>query len=121
MLDLGLVTRVVPDHELRDTVQAFTDKLADKSPAVLRRMKAVANRAMNVDASAARAEEMQQLRAHMRSWDIVEGLAEVDATRKTTKRGYGARREGHSGKHIALAQAGGSTGKLGQRPKKQKS
>ena len=40
MMDWGLVNTVVPDAELHDAVQAFTDKLADKSPAVLRRMKA---------------------------------------------------------------------------------
>ncbi|WP_263596487.1 enoyl-CoA hydratase/isomerase family protein [Pseudosulfitobacter pseudonitzschiae] len=39
MMDWGLVNKVVPDAELHDAVQAFTDKLADKSPAVLRRMK----------------------------------------------------------------------------------
>jgi enoyl-CoA hydratase/carnithine racemase len=88
MMDWGLVNKVVPDDELRDTVQAFTDKLAEKSPAVLRRMKAVANRAMNVDEPAALAEEMLNLRAHMRSWDIREGLAAFAEKRKPQFRGY---------------------------------
>ena len=40
MMDWGLVNKVVPDADLRNAVQVFTDKLSDKSPAVLRRMKA---------------------------------------------------------------------------------
>ena len=88
MMDCGLVNRVVPDDALRDTVQAFTDKLADKSPAVLRRMKAVANRAMNVDEPSALAEEMLNLRAHMRSWDFREGLTAFAEKRKPQFRGY---------------------------------
>lgn len=88
MMDWGLVNAVVPDDALRDTVQAFTDKLADKSPAVLRRMKAVANRAMNVDEPAALAEEMLNLRAHMRSWDFREGLAAFAEKRKPQFRGH---------------------------------
>jgi len=88
MMDWGLVNKVVPDEALRDTVQAFTNKLADKSPAVLRRMKAVANRAMNVDEPSALAEEMLNLRAHMRSWDIREGLAAFAEKRKPQFRGY---------------------------------
>jgi enoyl-CoA hydratase/carnithine racemase len=88
MMEWGLVNKVVADEALRDTVQAFTDKLAEKSPAVLRRMKAVANRAMNVDEPAALAEEMLNLRAHMRSWDIQEGLTAFAEKRKPQFRGY---------------------------------
>lgn len=88
MMDWGLVNAVMPDDALRDTVQAFTDRLSDKSPAVLRRMKAVANRAMNVDEPAALAEEMLNLRAHMRSWDFREGLAAFAEKREPEFRGY---------------------------------
>lgn len=87
MMDWGLVNKVVPDAELHDAVQAFTDKLADKSPAVLRRMKAVANRSLNVDEAAALSEEMLNLRAHMRSWDMREGLAAFNEKRKPQFRG----------------------------------
>ena len=83
-----LFRSVVPDAELHDAVQAFTDKLADKSPAVLRRMKAVANRSLNVDEAAALSEEMLNLRAHMRSWDMREGLAAFNEKRKPQFRGY---------------------------------
>ena len=88
MMDWGLVSKVVPDAELHDAVQAFTDKLADKSPAVLRRMKAVANRSLNVDEAAALSEEMLNLRAHIRSWDMREGLAVFNEKRKPQFRGY---------------------------------
>lgn len=88
MMDWGLVNQVVPDGDLRRVVQDFTDRLSDKSPAVLRRMKAVANRAMNLDEPAALAEEMVNLRAHMRSWDMQEGLAAFREKRKPQFRGY---------------------------------
>ena len=88
MMDWGLVNKVVPDAELRDAVQAFTDRLADKSPAVLRRMKAVANRSLDVDETAALSEEMLNLRAHMRSLDMREGLSAFNEKRKPQFRGY---------------------------------
>ncbi|EIE49667.1 enoyl-CoA hydratase [Salipiger aestuarii] len=88
MMDWGLVNTVVPDAQLRGSVQALTDRLADKSPAVLRRMKAVANRSLNVDEAAALAEEMLNLRAHMRSWDMREGLTAFTEKRKPQFRGY---------------------------------
>ena len=87
-MEWGLVNKVVPDADLRDAVQAFTDKLSDKSPAVLRRMKAVSNRSLNVDETAALAEEMLNLRAHMRSWDMREGLTAFAEKRKPKFRGY---------------------------------
>jgi len=88
MMEWGLVNKVVADAQLREAVQAFTDKLSDKSPAVLRRMKTVANRSLNVDETAALAEEMLNLRAHMRSWDMHEGLAAFVEKRKPQFRGY---------------------------------
>ena len=88
MMDWGLVNKVVADEDLRDAVQAFANKLADKSPAVLRRMKAVANRSLDVDETAALSEEMLNLRAHMRSWDMHEGLSAFNEKRKPQFRGY---------------------------------
>ena len=87
-MDWGLVNKVVADAELRDAVQAFTNRIADKSPTVLRRMKTVANRSLNVDETAALAEEMLNLRAHMRSWDMREGLTAFNEKRKPQFRGY---------------------------------
>ena len=88
MMEYGLVNRVLPDAELRQTVQDYADKLSDKSPAVLRRMKDVANRSMDVDLKSALADEMLNLRAHLRSWDIKEGLSAFVEKRKPKFRGY---------------------------------
>ena len=88
MMDWGLVNRVVADDDLRDAVQTYADKLSDKSPAVLRRMKTMANRAMNTDEQSALAEEMLHLLAHMRSWDMQEGLSAFAEKRKPKFRGY---------------------------------
>ncbi|MDV4146391.1 enoyl-CoA hydratase/isomerase family protein [Shimia sp. FJ5] len=88
MMDWGLVNKVVADEDLRQAVQVFTDRLAEKSPAVLRRMKTVANRSLDVDETAALSEEMLNLRAHMRSWDMHEGLSAFNEKRKPQFRGY---------------------------------
>ncbi len=88
MMDWGLINKVVPDAELRDAVQDFADKLTEKSPAVLRRMKTVANRAMNTDEPSALVDEMLTSRVHMRSWDMQEGLAAFSEKRKPQFRGY---------------------------------
>ncbi|MFG6637541.1 enoyl-CoA hydratase/isomerase family protein [Pseudooceanicola atlanticus] len=88
MMDWGLVNKVIADEDLRQAVQAFTDRLAEKSPAVLRRMKTVANRSLDVDETAALSEEMLNLRAHMRSWDMHEGLSAFNEKRKPQFRGY---------------------------------
>ena len=88
MMDWGLVNRVVADDDLRDAVQTYADKLSDKSPAVLRRMKTMANRAMNTDEQSALAEEMLHLLTHMRSWDMQEGLSAFAEKRKPKFRGY---------------------------------
>lgn len=88
MMDFGLVNKVLPDDELRQAVQDFSDRLSAKSPAVLRRMKTVANRSMDLDEQAALADEMLNLRAHLRSWDLQEGLAAFVEKRKPEFRGY---------------------------------
>jgi len=88
MMEFGLVNKVVPDDELRQAVQDFTDKLSDKSPAVLRRMKSVANRSMDIDLKSALAEELLNLREHLRSWDLHEGLSAFAEKRKPKFRGY---------------------------------
>jgi len=88
MMDWGLVNRVVADDDLRGAVQTYADKLSDKSPAVLRRMKTMANRAMNTDEQSALAEEMLHLLSHMRSWDMQEGLSAFAEKRKPKFRGY---------------------------------
>jgi enoyl-CoA hydratase/carnithine racemase len=88
MMDMGLVNRVTPDAELVSAVEAFVEKLAQKSPVVLRRMKAVANRSMDQSQQAALTDEMLNLRDHSRSYDMQEGLAAFREKRKPVFKGY---------------------------------
>lgn len=74
MRDWGLVYRVVPDDQLRDTVAAYCATLADHSPLVLRGMKEVADAAADNDEEMALRHEMLVLRNHMNSSDFREGL-----------------------------------------------
>ena len=88
MQDMGLVNRVIPDAELVSAVEACVEKLAQKSPAVLRRMKAVANRSMDQDQQAALTDELLNLRDHSRSYDMQEGLAAFREKRKPVFKGH---------------------------------
>ena len=60
----------------------LADKIAAKSPAVLRAMKAVADRSQGQSEAAALRDEMLALRDHLRSADLREGLAAFAAKRK---------------------------------------
>jgi enoyl-CoA hydratase len=82
MKEYGLVSEVVPASELHVAVQKLADKMAAKSPAVLRAMKAVANRSQGQTEAAALRDEMLALRDHLRSADLREGLAAFNAKRK---------------------------------------
>ena len=82
MKAFGLVNDVVPATELPVAAQKLADKLAAKSPAVLRAMKAVADRSLDQSAAAALRDEMHTLRNHLRSADLREGLAAFTAKRK---------------------------------------
>ncbi|MCL4744513.1 MAG: enoyl-CoA hydratase/isomerase family protein [Burkholderiaceae bacterium] len=88
MMEMGLVNRVTPDAELASTVGRFVEKLALKSPAVLRRMKEVANRSMDQSQEAALSDELLNLRDHSRSYDMQEGLAAFREKRKPAFKGY---------------------------------
>lgn len=88
MMEIGLVSRVTADHELAGEVEGFVDKLAQKSPAVLRRLKAVANRSLDQSEQASLTDEMLNLRAHMRSYDMQEGLAAFREKRKPSFKGF---------------------------------
>jgi len=70
----GLVNRVVPASELHAAVDELVGRLAAKSPLVLRRMKEVADAALDQPRDAALAQEQLALRTHMRSFDLHEGL-----------------------------------------------
>jgi len=88
MLEMGLVSRVVEDDALASVVETFVEALAEKSPAVLRRMKDVANRSLHQSEQAALTDELLNLRDHMRSYDMQEGLAAFREKRKPIFRGY---------------------------------
>jgi enoyl-CoA hydratase/carnithine racemase len=82
MKDYGLVNQVVPDNELESAVQMLADKLSEKSPLVLERMKEVANQSLFQSQEAALRHELLHLRDHMRSFDMMEGLAAFKEKRK---------------------------------------
>jgi enoyl-CoA hydratase/carnithine racemase len=75
MMAAGLVNQVVPAAELAAAAEALAAKLAAKSPLVLRRMKEVADAALDQPRDAALAHERLALRDHLRSCDLQEGIA----------------------------------------------
>ena len=74
MRDWGMVYEVVPDDQLRTTVEQYCNKVADKSPLVLRGMKEAANAALDHNEALGLRHEMLLLRNHMSSRDFHEGL-----------------------------------------------
>jgi enoyl-CoA hydratase/carnithine racemase len=78
----GLVNEVVPAAQLAAAVQKLADKLAAKSPAVLRAMKTIAERSLDQSMTAALRDETLALRDHLRSADLREGLAAFADKRK---------------------------------------
>ena len=88
MKTYGSVSEVVPGEELVDTAQQLAEELAAKSPLVMRRMKEVANATLDKSRDDAIVEEMFQLRQHVRSYDMQEGLAAFADKRTPEFRGY---------------------------------
>ncbi|AMO22741.1 enoyl-CoA hydratase/isomerase family protein [Ramlibacter solisilvae] len=88
MKTYGLVSEVVADAELSARAQAIGEKLAQKSPLVLARMKKVANEATDKSTADALRHELLELRNHQRSYDIQEGLRAFAEKRKPQFKGY---------------------------------
>ncbi len=81
-LAAGLVNQVVPDAELEGAAQALVEKLAQRSPVGLRRIKRlVADSLEQPDDSALRLERIA-LEAHLHSEDALEGLRAFREKRK---------------------------------------
>lgn len=87
MKDYGLVNQVVPDIELETAVQALADKLAEKSPLSLRRMKEVANQCFDQSQEAALRHEMLLRIDHDKSYDFKEGFTAFIEKRKPNFKG----------------------------------
>jgi enoyl-CoA hydratase len=73
-LEWGLVNRVAPAGKLMETVDALAAELARKSGSANRTVKALVNRALDVDLGSGLLLERELAGAHMRSADAAEGL-----------------------------------------------
>jgi enoyl-CoA hydratase/carnithine racemase len=80
--EIGLVDMVVDDAQLQSAVDERVSKLADKSPLVLRRLKAAINRAGEMNARLALEWERDINELHSHSHDRAEGLAAFAEKRK---------------------------------------
>lgn len=84
----GLVNEVVPDAKLQARAQSLAETLAEKSPLVLARMKRVANEAPAKSPVDALRHELLELRDHLRSFDLQEGLKAFAEKRKPAFAGH---------------------------------
>lgn len=87
MQQYGFVNEVHPDEALAGATEKLAQLLASKSPAALRRMKAVARYAADKTRADALLHEQVMLREHQRSWDMQEGLRAFSEKRAPQFRG----------------------------------
>jgi len=78
----GLVNRVVDDAELLDAAAQFVARLRNKSPLVLRRMKALVDDGLEQPVETALRLELLASEVHAHSHDMKEGLAAFEEKRK---------------------------------------
>jgi enoyl-CoA hydratase len=88
MKEYGFVHEVVSQDELEQTVQAIADKISDKSPLVLRKMKELVADGLKHPLEIGLKQELLSLKAHTQSYDMAEGLAAFSEKRKPVFRGY---------------------------------
>ena len=78
----GLINEVVDDEALQAAAERLVGKLANKSPLVLRRMKALVDDGLEQPVSVALRQELLASEVHAYSHDMNEGLAAFEAKRK---------------------------------------
>jgi len=82
LIGAGLVNEVVDDDKLEEATQALADKLALRSPLVLRRMKALIDDGLEQPKTTALRLELLASEVHCHSADFREGLAAFEQKRK---------------------------------------
>lgn len=88
MKEYGFVQEVVSSEELEITVQEIADKISEKSPLVLRKMKQLVSDGLEQPVEIALKQELLSLKAHTKSYDMAEGLAAFIEKRKPVFEGY---------------------------------
>ncbi|WP_042355632.1 enoyl-CoA hydratase/isomerase family protein [Bacillus rubiinfantis] len=88
MKDFGLVHEVIPADSLEMYVQELADKIALKSPLVLKEMKRLVADGLEQPLEIALRHELLALKNHTRSYDFREGLAAFAEKRTPKFKGY---------------------------------
>lgn len=82
LVEAGLVNQVVDDGDLMPAVGRLVGRLADKSPLVLRRVKALVDDGLDQPVQTALRLELLASEVHSHSHDLKEGLAAFEEKRK---------------------------------------
>ncbi|MCM3766262.1 enoyl-CoA hydratase/isomerase family protein [Neobacillus niacini] len=88
MKEYGLVHKVVKESDLIDEVNGIANKLAKKSPLVLEKMKKLVSNGYEQPFNVALENEMSTLQAHLRSYDLKEGLSAFNEKRNPNFKGF---------------------------------